>query len=129
MRNFFERLFASMSYAISTLVTAVALLPLLAAAQSSGTTFTNPTSGAGINSIQDFIAAFLKAIVEISLPILTLFIVYSGFLFIAARGNEGKLKDAKNNFVYVIIGATLILGAWILATLIGSTVTQVVGTS
>ena len=111
------------------LATAIAfgdsLVPLLVYAQSQ--TLSNPASGAGINSIGDFVAAFLKAVVEISLPILTLFIVYSGFLFVTARGNASKLEKAKENFFYVIIGAILILGAWVLATLISATATQVLG--
>jgi Type IV secretion system pilin len=116
-----------------TTAAAIALLPLVVFAQTqSGSNsgyLTNPTAGAGIGSIQDFIAAFLKAVVEISLPILTLFIVYSGFMFVTARGNPEKLRKARENFLYVIIGAILILGAWVLATLIASTATQVLGTS
>lgn len=79
------------------------------------------------NDIQSFIAGALKTLVVVALPIITLFIVISGFMFVAARGNESKLEKAKENFVYVIIGALLILGAWVLATLIGGTVSQVVG--
>lgn len=71
-----------------------------------------------------FIAGALKALALIALPIITLFLVYSGFLFIWAQGNKDKLDDAKRNFMYVIIGALLILGAWILATLIAGTVSQ-----
>ena len=63
----------------------------------------------------------------IALPIITVFVVYSGFLFISAPGNEAKLSNAKNNFMYVIIGTILILSAWVLATLIGGTVTQLLG--
>ena len=80
-----------------------------------------------VSSIPGFIEAALKALVLIALPILTLFIVYSGFLFIAARGNSSKLEEAKRNFMYVIIGALLILGAWVVATLVGGTVNQLTG--
>jgi hypothetical protein len=107
---------------------AALLIPLIASAQcaSSGSSngLQNPTC---FPDIQSFIAAFLQAVVQISLPIITLFIVYAGFLFITARGNPEKLSKARMNLLYVIIGAILILGAWILATLIGSTVSQVVG--
>ena len=103
------------------------LLPLLTFAQNQ--TLQNPVQGAGIVSVQGFIAAFLKAVVQISLPILTLFIVYSGFMFVMARGNEQKLSDAKKNFFYVILGAILILGAWVLSTLIAATASQVLGGS
>ena len=80
----------------------------------------NPT----FSSIPNFIAGALKVLVMVALPIISLFIVYSGFLFVAAQGNEEKLSKAKSNLMYVIIGAILILGAWVIATLIGGTVSQ-----
>ncbi len=80
------------------------------------------------SSIPLFIAGALKVLVIVALPIITLFIVIAGFMFVLARGNESKLSEAKKNFVYVMIGALLILGAWVIATLIGGTVTQLVGT-
>lgn len=82
---------------------------------------------ANISSIPAFISEVLKAVVMISLPIITLFIVISGFMFLLAQGNQSKLDRAKENFMWVIIGALLILGAWVLATLIGGTVTSLVG--
>ena len=104
---------------------ALLLTPSVTFAQSQ--TFQNPLSNTGIDSVAGLIASFLKAIVVVALPILTLFIVYSGFMFVLARGNESKLKTAKENFLYVILGSILILGAWVIATMIGATVTQVVG--
>lgn len=74
--------------------------------------------------IQNFVEGVLKAIVMIALPLITIFIVWAGFLFISARGKSGQLTEAKKNFQYVIIGTILILSAWVLATLIGGTVTQ-----
>ena len=80
-----------------------------------------------ISNIPGFIAEVLKIMVEVGLPIVAFFILLAGFQFIAAGGNQDKLKKAKENFVYVMIGALLILGAWIIATLIANTVYQVVG--
>jgi hypothetical protein len=51
-------------------------------------------------------------------------IVVAGFQFVLAQGNEEALGKAKRNFMYVVLGATLILGAWVIATLIGGTVNQ-----
>lgn len=102
--------------------TTAAYLSLVAVAHADG--LQNPLK---FNDIQSFIAGALKALVVIALPIITVFIVISGFMFVAARGNESKLSKAKENFVYVILGSTLILGAWVLATLIGGTVSQVLG--
>ncbi len=83
----------------------------------------NPLNS-NFSSVPAFIAGALKALAMIALPVITLFLVISGFLFITAQGNQQKLETAKKNFAYVIIGALLILGAWILATLIAGTISQ-----
>ncbi len=98
------------------------LLPVVAAAQ--GVQLQNPVQA--YPTIAKFIEGTLQAIVYIALPVIGFFIVYSGFLFISARGNESQIKKARENFVAVIIGAALILGAWVLATLIAGTVSQLV---
>ncbi len=79
------------------------------------------------NSIPQFISGALKVMVMVALPIITLFFVYSGFLFVLAQGNQETLAKAKTNFVYVVIGSILILGAWVFASLIGGTISQLTG--
>jgi len=100
-------------------VAALSLVPLIAIADE----LQNPLNP-NFSSIPAFIAGALKVMVMVALPIISLFIVYSGFLFVSARGNSEGISKAKDNFKYVIIGAILILGAWVIATLIGGTVTQ-----
>ena len=78
-------------------------------------------------TIEDFIQGVLQAFVYIALPIVAFFIVYAGFQFLTAQGNEGKLTTAKENFKNVIIGASLALGAWALAMLIKGTIDQIKG--
>ena len=110
--------------AIATLlVTAFFLLGMTYTAEAQ---LNNPLNS-NFSSIPAFIAGALKALALIALPIITLFLVISGFLFVTAQGNQQKLETAKRNFYYVIIGALLILGAWIIATLIAGTVSQIVG--
>ena len=99
---------------------------ILAGTAHAATGLENPLNSS-FSTIPAFIAGALKVLVMVALPIITLFLVISGFMFVFARGNSSKLEDAKKNFVYVIIGALLILGAWVIATLIGGTVTQLVG--
>lgn len=103
-------------------ISAFALSTMRALADEKGM-ISNPLNSS-ISSIPTFIAAALKILVMVSLPIIALFIVYSGFLFVLARGNEGKLTTAKNNFLYVIIGTILILGAWVIATMLAGTIGQ-----
>ncbi len=83
----------------------------------------NPLS-AEFSDIPRFIAGALKIMVIVALPIITFFFVYAGFMFVMAQCNPEKINEAKKNFVYVVIGALLILGAWVIATLIGGTVSQ-----
>lgn len=98
-------------------------LPVLA--QQEGRRLESPLNS-NISTIPQFIEGFLRAIVIIALPLITIFIVYAGFMFIKARGNPGEISKARENFMWVVIGAILILSAWILATLIGGTVSQLV---
>lgn len=84
----------------------------------------NPLEGGGISTIPQFISSALKVMVMVALPIITLFFVYSGFLFVLAQGNQEQLSKAKTNFVYVVIGAILILGAWVFASLLGGTISE-----
>ena len=98
----------------------------IAATGASGSMIQNPLDSA-YSSIPLFIAGFLKVMVEVGLPIVALFLLIAGFRFVSAGGNESKLSEAKENFKFVIIGALLILGAWVIATLIGNTVSQVIG--
>ena len=53
---------------------------------------------------------------------MALAIIYSGFLFVFARGNDEKLKTAKDALFYSIIGAAVLLGSWAIAEMIASTI-------
>jgi len=112
---------------ILPVITATAFLMLLAVLPAYAADGIQSPLKPEVSSIPGFIEAALKALVMIALPILTLFIVYSGFKFISAQGNSSKLEEAKKNFMYVIIGSLLILGAWVVATLVGGTVNQLTG--
>ena len=72
----------------------------------------------------DFIKKILEAVLKIGIPLVALAIIYSGFLFVFARGNSEKLKTAKNALLYSVIGAVILLGAWALAKVIADTVRE-----
>lgn len=104
----------------------MAVAPVAAFAQDCGgsTCLQNPLK---FSSIERFIEGVLQALVMVALPIIVAFIVYAGFKYIMARGSVSGIQEAHRNFTYVIIGTILILGAWVLATLIGGTVSQLLG--
>ena len=76
----------------------------------------------GANSIQDFIASILHIVVQIGIPVAVLFIIYSGFLFVTAQGDEAKITKAKSSLWWAIIGTAVLLGAEVIADAIGGTI-------
>lgn len=76
------------------------------------------------NSLDGFIFAIVEGIAQIGLYLVVIFIIYSGFLFVKARGNPEELKKAKAAFLYTVIGAAVLLGATLLANVIEGTITQ-----
>jgi len=84
--------------------------------------FVNPLK---VNTIQDAIKLFVNAIVRIAIPIIVIFFIWSGLMFVFARGNPDKIREAKNMFFYTIIGTLLILGAWTITNAIVGTVNSI----
>lgn len=85
-------------------------------------TINNPLN---VSDITDFMAKLLEIFIKVSIPILVIFIVYSGFRFLIARGNEAELEKAKKNFLWVVIGTAIVLGSWVIVTIIRGTVEQI----
>lgn len=115
------------------LVLSILFVPMISLGQGSGSDsgFIN-TPGAtakvqnpiSTDNLNDFIKKILEAVLKIGIPLVALAIIYSGFLFVFARGNSEKLKTAKNALLYSVIGAVILLGAWALAKVIADTVRE-----
>lgn len=99
---------------------------LIAHAQQTGNTgsgglISNPIN---VNSLSDLVNKILEIIIQIGMPILVLAVVYVGFLFVYARGSEEGLKKAKNALLTVVIGAAIVLGAFVISSVIENTITS-----
>lgn len=70
------------------------------------------------NSFTELLQKIAKLVASVGIPLATIFIVYAGFLFVSARGNEEQIKTAKTTFFWAIIGTALIVGAYAIATAI-----------
>ena len=81
---------------------------------------TNPLNN--INSLPEFMNAILDAVIQIGTIILTLAIVYVGFLFVQAQGNEEKIKSARSALMWTVIGGLILLGAKTVGLVISSTI-------
>jgi hypothetical protein len=66
-------------------------------------------------------------VIKIGTIIAILSLIYSGYLFVEAQGNEGKLGKAKEFFYGTIIGITILLGAKAIAMIVAKTIESVSG--
>ena len=82
---------------------------------------TNPIK---YSDLMSFINALIEIVIQIGTPILVLAVIYVGFLFVQASGKPEKLKEAKDALVYTLIGAAIVLGAFIISAAIKGTVDQ-----
>lgn len=120
--------------ASTVVMVALALGTLSVAAQTGGTGGGGPTGGTGCvgtsctvtNPLNapDFptlMNKILQAVLVIAVPIIVLFIIYSGFLFVTARGDTTQLQKARTNFLWVVVGSVVLVGAAAIAALIAGT--------
>ena len=111
---------------LSVVATCVYLVPLISYGQSTScdpkTQLCNPIK---YNTIQDFFQAVLQIAAQIGSILVVMALIYSGFLFVTARGNEEQLTTAKKALTYTVIGAIVVLGAWSFSVAISNTVNTI----
>lgn len=83
--------------------------------------FPNPLEA---DSLQCLIYDVFSILINVFAIVAALFIIWSGFKFVAAQGNPEKLKEARRTFIYVLIGTAIILGAWVITQFIVNTVNE-----
>jgi hypothetical protein len=76
--------------------------------------FLNPE----ITTIEGLLLALLNVFIIIATPIIVLFIIYAGFLYVTAKGNAEQIQQATRAIMYAIIGGILVIGALVLAGII-----------
>lgn len=94
----------------------VAVLPAVATAQT--VEITNPLAA---DNVTEFLALIMDVITTLSVPVIALAIIISGFLFVTAGGNSEQIDKAKRSALYVAIGTGVILGAELIVTILENT--------
>jgi len=84
----------------------------------------NPLENSGIDSIEAFIEKIIDIIVMIVTPFIVLCLIYAGFQYVTAGGDPGKIKKAHAWLLWTVVGAAVILGAWVIAHAIAGTVKE-----
>lgn len=123
---------------ILTILMVVFVSPVLVVAQSTGTTGNTSSTGTtgntpkGViqiqnpfkqNTIRGFIETIIKDIlIPIGSVVAVLMIMYAGFLYVTGRGNPAQIQKAHLALLWAVIGAAILLGAWVISDAIQSTI-------
>lgn len=78
----------------------------------------------GVSDLSGLINIILKTVMQVGIPLIALMIMYAGFLYVTARGDPNKLTKAREALVYTLIGAAIILGAFVISNAITGTITS-----
>ena len=71
-----------------------------------------------------FLESILGGIMYASIPVIGLVLMYTGLMFISARGNREKVTTAITNLTYVIVGIALVLGSYMIAKVVYNTIVK-----
>lgn len=91
----------------------------------SGGGLTNPLKD--INNLWDLVVKILELVVRLGWIFVTFMLIYVGFLFVSAQGNDEKLKSARSALVWTVIGGLILLGAQSIAYFLQATATSLTG--
>lgn len=106
-----------MKLAVHSLVASfLGFYPMIASAQTPK--IDNPLAA---DDVSGFLYELVQVITTLSIPVIVAFIIYAGFLFVTAGGNQNKLEDAQRTITYTLVGAAIILGARALAEILINT--------
>jgi hypothetical protein len=86
--------------------------------------FQNPLKSPDLDSL---ISDIVAIIIYIAVPVMGLYIMYVGFLYVKAQGQPNAIKEANENLKGVLIGSAVILGAGTILTIIQGTINAIKG--
>ena len=96
--------------------------PLASAQEASLENPLNFNNSNGNNGFADFLNVLVGALQIVIVPFVVIFIIYAGFMYVAARGNPETIQKANRALIYAIIGGVIILGAEAIGIIIENTV-------
>jgi len=76
-------------------------------------------------SLTKLLLDILDVLVTFAIPIIVIFIMYAGFLYVTAQGDESKIKKAHSALTWAIVGGVIVVGAKTIFSVIQNTITNI----
>ncbi len=74
------------------------------------------------DTIPEFLLKIIDVILVFAIPLIILYIMYAGYLFVTAAGNTEQIGTAKNALLWAVVGGVIVIGARAIITVIEGTV-------
>lgn len=81
--------------------------------------------GPETDTLIEFLTKILEIMLIFAIPIIVLFIIYAGFLYVTAQGDEGKIRTAHSALTWSVVGGVIILAAKLIVDVIQATVKSI----
>jgi TRAP-type C4-dicarboxylate transport system permease small subunit len=99
---------------------------LLTSLTSVSPAFAQTTTG-GVTQIQTFIQSIIQVMITLAGLVAVGFFVWGGFGYITSSGNPESLDRSKKTILYSAIGLAIVLGAFVLTSVVTQLATQAFG--
>ena len=84
----------------------------------------NPLAGT-VDTVPQFFQKVVDIVIKIGVPIVAIAILYSGFLFVWARGRPTEIGKAKEALLFAVIGGLVLLASCLVAEAIKDALTTI----
>ena len=88
--------------------------------------FAQTTTG-GVSQIESFIQSVIQVMIALAGAVSVGFFVWGGFGYITSSGNPEKLDQSKKTILYSAIGLAIVLGAFVLSSIVTQLATAAFG--
>ena len=90
--------------------------------------FAQTTTTGGVSQIESFIQSVIQVMIALAGAVSVGFFVWGGFGYITSSGDPEKLDKSKKTVMYSGIGLAIVLGAFVLSSIVTQLATAAFGT-
>jgi hypothetical protein len=101
------------------ILTVALLLGILVSGNNASAQFSIPNPLRGeCDNVSCVLRAIANFLLTIAIPILTIMVLWAGYLFLTSAGSEEKIRDARKALLWAVIGFAIVLINWGFASIV-----------